>query len=501
MEFKDKITKMMQILKITNSQLAERLDIDMSLVSRWRTGNRLPSPRGNHLEQIADYFMEKAYEKDHVNEFTELLCLSADSHRGDSSYLRSYLIRWLGDDSYEDNSPYIRDFINKVEFFAHDSGFGAPSRESIHVPEYSIEETYIGTQGKREAIKRLLYEISQSEPMDIYFYSDEPTDWIKDDIQFYFTFNSMLSDALASGHKLKIIQFYQKDFKSMMDSIERWMPIYLSGQIQTFYYPQEMKSLFGNTVVVAGDLAAVKSASIRSNSENSVNFYVTGKKVTRAIQENLESFVGECESLMNIYGFQDLNELIQYLLKQGDNPGDLIALHQSLSTMTMPVEFLQELSDSTELHNSHLKRTGLLKGNLQSYKYIEIFSLPTYEELDSGKEQIELSSYISSSPLHYDRRTFRMHLENVIEWLEKYPNYSVIILDKLFLKDVRITVKKDKTAILYKITPSPVALAFDNKDIIDAFYSYIVSVIKESDDKTLDRNYAVERLKEYLNKL
>ena len=159
------------------------------------------------------------------------------------------------------------------------------------------------------------------------------------------------------------------------------------------------------------------------------------------------------------------------------------------------------LSDSKDLHKAHIKRTDLVKDNLKKYKYIEIFSLPSLDELDAGKEQVELSNHLSSDPIYYDRNTFRIHLENVIDWLETYPNYNVIILDKLFLKDVRITVKKDRTAILYKLTPSPIAIAFDNKEIIEAFYSYIVSVINESNEKTLDRRLSIERLKDYMNKL
>ena len=501
MEFKDKITRMMQILKITNSQLAERLDVDMSLVSRWRTGNRLPSQKGDHMEQIADYLMECAFQKDLLDEFTELLSLSADAHRNDHAYLRSHLLNWLQDEKFQDNSPYIRNFIDKVEFFTENSN--NTSHEKLHsVPKYSAKDIYLGTEGKREAMIRFLHQIILSdEILDIYFYSDESQEWISDDIDFYFTFNGMLSDILAKGHRLKIIQPYYRDFRSMMESIERSLPIYISGQIQTYYYPQEMKSIFGNTVVLAGDRAAIKSASIKSNSHNSINFYVDKKDVVLSMKDNLLSFIGECDSLMSIFGFHNLKELIAYLLDQGDSPGDLIALHQTLSTMTIPMEFLYMLSDSKDLHKAHIKRTDLLKDNLKKYKYIEIFSLPSLDELDAGKEQVELSNHLSSDPIYYDRNTFRIHLENVIDWLETYPNYNVIILDKLFLKDVRITVKKDRTAILYKLTPSPIAIAFDNKEIIEAFYSYIVSVINESNEKTLDRRLSIERLKDYMNKL
>lgn len=502
MEFKDKITRMMQILKITNSQLAQRLDVDMSLVSRWRTGNRLPSQRGDHMEQIADFLMEAAFNKDLVEEFTELLGLSADAHRSDHAYLRSHLLNWLQDDKYQDNSPYIRDFIDKVEFFTESSKNNSSPHRIHSIPDYSVEDIYVGTEGKREAMKRFLHQIILSdEILDIYFYSDESQDWITDDIEFYFTFNEMLSEILSKGHRLNIIQPYYKSFRSMMDSIERWLPAYISGQIQTYYYPEEMKSIFGNTVAVAGDIAALKSASIMSNSQNSINFYVTNKKIVHSMKENLLSLIQECEPLMSIFGFHNLKELIDYLLKQGDNPGDLIALNQTLSTMTIPMDFLHMLSDSKDLHKAHIKRTDLLKNNLEKYKYIEIFSLPALEELDNGSEQIELSNHLAPEPIYYDRSTFKLHLENVIKWLEMYPNYSVIVLDKLFLKDVRITVKKNRTAILYKLTPAPIALAFDNKGIIEAFYSYIVSVINESDQKTLDRSLSIEKLKDYLNKL
>lgn len=501
MEFRDKIKKLMQMFKITNSQLAESLDIDVSLVSRWRTGDRMPSSRGNHIEQMASFFVEYSIEKELLNELTNLIGLSTDSNRYDDEYVKEQLTMWLLKENNEGNSEYIGEFINKVDFFTRKNYSELSVVESSTSYNYSMKESYLGSAGKKEVIIRLLTRVVESEPTDIYFYSDEQIEWITDDIEFYFLFNKLLSKALNQGHRLRIIQPYHEDFRKMMATVERWLPIYLSGNIETYYYPDDMKSLFGNTVILADGIASILSSSLADKPNNSINFYVTNKDTVDSIRNSFVYLVGKCQSLVNIFGKDNQSHLIDYILSHGKEPGDLLTLHQTLSVMTIPLDFLRELSDSEALCKIHLKRLSLLHKNLEKYRYIEVLPLPSVEDIDRGKVKVQLSVHISDEPVYYNRKTFRRHLENMLQWLEEYPNYCVILLDQFHLKDVRISVKRDSSAILYKISPKPVALTFNNMEVIESFHDYVLSVINQSENKIIERESVVRRIKDFVEKL
>ena len=67
MKFNEKLNVLLNTFDITNYQLAEWLQVDVSLISRWRTGNRLPSDKSTHLEDLADYIIKSAVESSQLS--------------------------------------------------------------------------------------------------------------------------------------------------------------------------------------------------------------------------------------------------------------------------------------------------------------------------------------------------------------------------------------------------------------------------------------------------
>jgi DNA-binding transcriptional regulator YiaG len=60
MPFNDRISLLMAVLRVSNSALARALSVDASLVSRWRTGARMPAKNSAHIKAIAAYFAGQA---------------------------------------------------------------------------------------------------------------------------------------------------------------------------------------------------------------------------------------------------------------------------------------------------------------------------------------------------------------------------------------------------------------------------------------------------------
>ncbi|MDW7661634.1 MAG: hypothetical protein SCL54_09485, partial [Bacillota bacterium] len=52
----DKLNLLMNFFEISNSKLARAISVDPSLISRWRTGDRVPSKSSNHFHALGCYF-------------------------------------------------------------------------------------------------------------------------------------------------------------------------------------------------------------------------------------------------------------------------------------------------------------------------------------------------------------------------------------------------------------------------------------------------------------
>mgnify|MGYP001118849938 FL=1 len=53
------ISTLLNILDIRSNKLAKAINVDPSLISRWKTGKRKISHESNHLKAMADYFSSK----------------------------------------------------------------------------------------------------------------------------------------------------------------------------------------------------------------------------------------------------------------------------------------------------------------------------------------------------------------------------------------------------------------------------------------------------------
>ncbi len=56
--FRDKLILLMDLYKVSNSQLARGINVDASLISRWRSGQRVMAANSPHVTKIAEYFVQ-----------------------------------------------------------------------------------------------------------------------------------------------------------------------------------------------------------------------------------------------------------------------------------------------------------------------------------------------------------------------------------------------------------------------------------------------------------
>src|SRR5690554_3580672 len=109
MDFKDKLNRIINILDINNNMLADELNVDVSLISRWRTGNRLPSERNNHFELMCKYFYTRAVETSKLYDLIETLDQSVLNVNNDIDNVMKIMKEWFNSRDEVDNTPLIHD--------------------------------------------------------------------------------------------------------------------------------------------------------------------------------------------------------------------------------------------------------------------------------------------------------------------------------------------------------------------------------------------------------
>lgn len=505
MKFFEKLNSLLNLFGITNYQLAEALQVDVSLISRWRTGNRLPSERSRHLEDISKLIVDKASEKEMLSDLIEHLGLSLSSASGDTVTIEDHLIQWLKDETPVKNSSLIKNLIEKIEFFGIDHG-DHDLKGTADIDDFLITSDYVGLEGKREGIKRFLFETSLLEPTNIYLFSDEPLSWLIDDVNFYFSWTQLLNKVLQRGHRFILVHSVEGELEDILGAIEKWLPIYMHGNLESYYYPTESWGPFRQTLMIAGESLALTSASLDNRSGSQINYYITDKTKVKSLIETFYGLIEKCQPLLKVFTDKNRTEYFKELLDAEAIFSDTCTFSQSLSSITMPVSVIRDvhenagwMKDSAE--SFLLKRQELFFECLKYNRYIEILSLPSVEEIISGKVMIDLSHFFPDGPLSYNLSDYKRHLCNIITLLETYENYSVILLDRKLFKDIKILVRKDAFSIISRYKPRPVTISFKYNGINKGLFDYINEKTKEADQKAYDKEVVLAKLKEFLKAL
>jgi len=507
MDFKDKLHLILTKLEINNNMLAEELSVDVSLVSRWRTGNRFPSERNNHLDLMSHYFYKKSLKDSQLNDLFEVLGQTLPNIKPDEKNTTELIKSWLLSSNVVDNTPLIHDFINKIEFFSSsDSDTTTLINESDESYKYSTSNVYYGKQGKREAISRLLAEALLLEPTTIYIFSDEGISWLTEDITFYFSWTKMLTKLLKKGHKIRIIHTVYKSLNEILNAIEKWLPLYLSGNLEPYYYPKIQDGLFRHSMFIIGDKLALSSTSLTDKIDSSLNYYHTNKENITNLTESFNSLLEMCLPLMSIYTDKNRQGYLDTVQDFYKVCNDTYVYTPTISTVTIPYDLMGEIYENAgcskeEAIEYQKTRVKNFKECLKTTKYSEVIPLPVIKNIAAGNVHVELTHYFPNGPYAYTKDQYRTHLLNVIKWLEEYENYHVILLDDTLFTDIRIMVKKDYGSIISKISPRPVAFKFLNKGLSDAIFEYLLYNVKEANQKSYDKNIVITKLKEILSHL
>ena len=144
-----------------------------------------------------------------------------------------------------------------------------------------------------------------------------------------------MSNTLARGNRIKIIHTVSRNLDEMLSAISQWMPLYMSGLIEPYFYPKKRDGLFRHTLFIAPKTGAIIASSV-GNMENEANFLTRNIETVKAITEKYRQLLSLCKPLMHIFTAKDQDIFPNILEKFEKEQGDILIQSASLSLLTMP---------------------------------------------------------------------------------------------------------------------------------------------------------------------
>lgn len=504
MQFSDKLDFLMNITKTTNSALALNTRIDASHISRLRRGQRGALKDSASINAMASYFARHCEEEFQRKAVYEALDLNP--YDSDAGKLSALIAQWLSEANKNDVAT-VGNFL---------SGFSNPTVRqplpSVKMPKNISHEdppisVFYGVDGKRQAVIQFLTDVlARSKPNTLLLFSDEPTDWMTVDRDFAIRWATLMFQVLAKGNKITVIHTISRDLDEMLNAINQWMPLYMTGAIAPYFYPKKRDGIFRQTLFIAPNDRAVISRSVGDMLNQAANLFFKDSTAIKAFEEEYKQYLSLCKPLMRIYTAKDEKAYFDTLLEFEKEKSDAIIKTESLSLLTMPETVTRQIASrigdiGSVLIDSRKHRIALLDTLLKTNRFSEIIRLPEIGTVMASEVKVASSDMLSSGAAYYTPEEYTLHLEHLVELLEFYHNFHVYLSRETTDERYMVYAKEDLGTIVAKASTPPVVLAMNEHNMTAAFWDFMKHLAEDKTNRTSGKMETIKKLNDYILQL
>ncbi len=478
--FAEKLDALMRAMDVSNVRLARYLNVDASLISRFRSGVRRPDAEGRIISNICTYFSTI---RSTAPQRTTLCALLGIPLTDDPEALHAALCTMLRQPRGQDERVFLDNFLDKLDVFSAPgltiSGKLPPYIEGI-VPQAVVY--YAGVDGFRKAVLHFLRTaLSSGSVRELLLYSDQNMDWLTQDEEFARTCASLMMQVLAKKIRVRIIHNVDRDLPEMLQGIEKWLPLYMTGLIDPYFCRRVRNSRFSFTVFIADKAAAVSSACVASAASIAQYAFTTDPLLIGNMRAQFASLLRSCGPLMQIFTPDSAQSYLQRLAQFERAEGDTDALLCSLSSYTMPHALLKSILARAgvdaalsrpvlEFHALSIKRA---QKNLALFQVSDYIALPTDAQLFDGQVPVALPGLGIDQPVYYTPEEYAAHIAAMLRLLRENPRYSIHLLPESPFANVTVVVRQGVGTLFRKSAKPMAAFLCDHPMLYDAYSSYM----------------------------
>ena len=320
------------LMKITNTQnavLAHALNFDASYISRIRSGKRGLPLKQPFIGPASEFFARN------VREEYQREALAAELHLKGAwpqNFAQSaqLIADWI-------NGTIARDLPNALGLEPSGNSSRATEQEHDTVSGFSTGSScpdqvafYSGNAGRRDAVIAFLSRVeSARKPCTLLLQSDEDMAWLYEDEAFAHQWASLMGALVAGGCEVKIVHTLSRDMHEMWEGVRKWLPLYMAGTVQPYYYPRLRDGVRDRSLFVAPGLCAVEANSVRGFADEALVEFIADKRAVAALEREFAAFLSLCRPMMTRVPIQGLSAPDSSVTQFLDAPSPLAAIAEA----------------------------------------------------------------------------------------------------------------------------------------------------------------------------
>ncbi len=513
MQFSEKLNYLFELTHAEGKELAAALNITPPQISKMRRGAR-GLPRSKESAQcLADFFAKRCNSDFQRDALSTAMKAARIRNIEKDDELSTVLLDWLADEKDPDEYAAKRADAFLRQFGTMNDGErrglkGDP--RSVLTSGKSNFMAYYGNEGKRLAVENFLDYIAQRrQPCTINVLTDESISWLYDDAAFSRRFQSAMLSLTEQGCYFRRISGPIMDMDQAFESLNRWLPLYMTGKATSYYYKRMRDNLNRLTLFVVPGVAVLFSVSVGNQPHHEgVTFFTIDERTVEAMANEFENYLALCEPIMNVYTVgSSSKKMHSCMLDYESSKGNCMQRSNSLSFITMPCDVAITLHTSglpeekNDFLTSFAQRYKRFKANLEEFSFTDIIKLADLDAIMSERVVIPGTYVLGSEDQRYTVSGYLEHLRSVVYLLEHQPNYHAVLRRPDEPDDTIVYVKEGYSAIL-SLAVSPFSIfEVSERFLVDAFAELLRQQIPFAQSELLYRRAVVREMRALIEQI
>ena len=261
-----KLDSLMREFHIDGRHLAKLMNVDDSLVSKWRNGKRAIGK--HYIRNLSGILIAL----DRTNRFARLMRMTGyqalGSAQADEQTLRAYFETWLQSDEPEAPADDLRSMIA-----------GRAKASEIYV--------FHGTEGKRDAVGVFLDYALEDTNQKIWLFSQEDPDWLSADPAYMEAWQQKNEWIIQRNNTIQVIHPVSKNHKQVADYIIRWIPILMKRSATAYYIPRYQDPQCQVAIYLIENKVALISLFVQGRTQKRQTYLITDIEILKNIKDVL----------------------------------------------------------------------------------------------------------------------------------------------------------------------------------------------------------------------
>ena len=472
MKFHEKLSFLMNLTQTSNKTLSSKLNVDPSLISMLKTGKRKLPKNTDYIHTLAEFFGKNCTSEYQRYSLSDIMHNENIRLISSPTQLADIIFNWLNDSSIDSLPKKPSEAFLKIS-----------TDQGIPPPEASVDIFYT-VDGRRGALNALHEIIRQTpvpkHPFNTLFMSiDEDIEWIYEDLEFFTSLQRKLFRLISDGMRLCHVIHSNTDPKQLVEYLKLWLPLYATGEVDAHWCYHPKPQIYRRSIILAPLSGAIFYNTANTKRDDPATLITTDRQLMHSLTYEFQSHFPFYKPLLN--KFTGSESFLECMETSRTVPCDRIQQTPSLPAWSTPVIIVDHCIESaqTESHKRFLKNHKELSASFEKeltenkYSFTDIGYLASASAVKNGEIRVILSNSESAEPLIYTPEMYVLHLQNILYFLDKYPNYNFIPSSHRLYYDFILMVHKEHQATLIRTAPPFNSYSITQPDMVNACFTLL----------------------------